>query len=51
MIVGVLVLAALPLTLAAVAVRPSRVTVRTAGMTLLAVPLVVVLIFVIGAIS
>jgi hypothetical protein len=45
-----LLLAALPVILMAVAVRPSHATLRVAGITLLALPVVVVGIVGVGAI-
>ena len=49
-ILFLLTLAGVPLTLAAVAVRPSQATVRAAALTLLALPALVVLIIAMSAI-
>jgi hypothetical protein len=46
-----LLLVALPVTFIAVAVRPSHATLRAAGITLLALPVVVVLLVGIGAMA
>lgn len=46
-----LALTALPATLGAVAVRPSQATVRAATVALLALPAVVALIMILGAIA
>jgi hypothetical protein len=43
-----LLLAALPVTFSAVAIRPSHATVRAAAVTLLALPVVVILLIVVG---
>ncbi len=45
------VLAALPATFLAVAAQPSRATVRAAGVTLMAVPVVVLLVVAVGAMT
>ena len=50
-IIVLLLLLALPVTLAAVAVRPSRVTIRTAAMSLLAFVGVVTAIVLIGVLA
>jgi hypothetical protein len=46
-----LILAALPVTFAMVAVRPSQTTLRAAGVTLLAPPVLVILIVIAGAMA
>jgi hypothetical protein len=46
-----LVLAALPVTMAAVAVRPSQLTLRAAGISLFAVPVVIALAVLLGALA
>jgi len=51
LIPAAITLAALPATFIAVAVRPSSTTLRAAGITLLAVPVVVVLAAIIGAMA
>ena len=51
LIVFLVVLGALPLTMAAVAVRPSQPTLRAAGVSLAAVPVVIALAVLLGALA